>query len=39
MHDKVKPKNLIPIHTLKPKLFNNKTGELIIPKIDYRIPL
>lgn len=32
--DNVKPKKLIPIHTLKPKLFNNKTGELIIPKID-----
>ena len=37
--DKVKPKKLVPVHTLKPKRFNNKTGELIIPKIGDEITL
>jgi ribonuclease J len=30
--DEIKPKKLIPIHTVKPKLFHNNNGEIIIPQ-------
>jgi len=30
--DTIKPKTLIPIHTTKPKLFRNNTGNIIIPE-------
>lgn len=29
--DLIQPKKLIPIHTMKPKLFSNKSGVLVIP--------
>jgi len=32
--EKIKPKRLIPIHTIKPKLFYNKTGDVFIPDLD-----
>jgi ribonuclease J len=35
----VKPKKLIPIHTTKPKLFYNKTGDVIIPETGSAIAL
>jgi mRNA degradation ribonuclease J1/J2 len=35
----IKPKKLIPIHTTKPKLFYNKTGDVIIPELDSAILL
>jgi ribonuclease J len=30
----VKPKRLIPIHTLRPELFNNKNGDVVCPKLN-----
>ncbi len=30
--DRVKPKNLIPIHTEKLQLFKNRNGKLVLPK-------
>lgn len=33
----IKPKKLIPIHTIKPKLFYNKTGDVIIPELSSAI--
>jgi len=35
----IKPKKLIPIHTTKPKLFFNKTGDVIIPEVGSAITL
>jgi ribonuclease J len=33
----IKPKKLIPIHTVKPKLFYNKSGEVKVPELNSSI--
>jgi ribonuclease J len=35
--DNIKPRKLIPIHTEKPELFSNKTGEVIKPALGITI--
>jgi ribonuclease J len=37
--DKIKPKNLVPIHTERPNLFKNKSGKITLPKTNYSIKI